>query len=195
MEAAVDIDEIRGRWPDRETAVSCLEGVRWPEGVVCPYCGSRDTGPHEEKRRNMPRHQCRSCQRSFSVTVGTAFHHTHLPLQTWFLALAVIMNAEKKVPSRQMARELDVSVKTAWKISHRIQSVLASDPEQQRLFRGIVGRGNAVEEIPAKRTKTPRRKAAPPRHACVADSTNAEVRADGSGSPHRGQKEKRPCSL
>lgn len=188
MDALVDTDELRSRWPDQETAVSRLEEARWPDGVVCPYCGSGEVGPHEEKGRNIPRRQCRSCRRSFSATVGTAFHHTHLPLQTWFLALSVIMNAEKaekKVPSRRMARELNVSVKTAWKLSQQIRWVLDSDLEQKRLFQDIVEPENAAEAVPAKRARTrPPRKGAPSRRAGVADSTDAPGHADGPRPRH-----------
>ena len=134
----MNIIEIMQRWPDQETAVSHLERVRWKGGITCPYCSSVKVGPHSENGRNMPRHQCQVCKRSFSVTVGTIFHHTHLPLPTWFLALALMLNAKKNLSNRQLARDLGIPPKTAWSLAHRIRLAMAQDPEQKRLFHGIV---------------------------------------------------------
>ena len=134
----MNIIEVMRRWPDQETAVDHLEKARWKGDIACPYCGSGKISPHSENHRNMPRHQCQSCRRSFSVTVGTIFHHTHLPLQTWFLAIAIMLNAKKNVSNRQLGRDLGVPPKTAWSLAFRIRRAMIRDPEQKRLFHGIV---------------------------------------------------------
>lgn len=132
------LTEITRRWPDRETAMAHLEKVRWNGHVVCPYCGSDKTCTHASKDKSLPRWQCQDCHKAFSATVGTIFHHTHLPLNTWFLALAIMLNAKKNVSNAQLARDLGLPYKTTWSLALRIRSAMMTDPAQKRLFHGIV---------------------------------------------------------
>jgi hypothetical protein len=128
------------RWPDQETAMAHLEQVRWSGRPVCPYCGSDRVGVHASKDKKLPRWQCHACHKAFSATVGTIFHHTHLPLRTWFLALAIMpnaKNAKKDVSNAQLGRDLGLPYKTAWSLARRIRGAMATDPEQARLFHGI----------------------------------------------------------
>jgi hypothetical protein len=81
------------------------------------------------------RHHCNGCNTTFSVTVETIFHHTHLPLQKWFLALSLVLNAKKGISSRQLARDLEVNKNTAWYMGMRIRNAMF---EQGELLRGIV---------------------------------------------------------
>lgn len=115
-----------------------LERVRWKGHPVCPYCHSTKTCVHASKDKKLPRWQCEECHRAFSATVGTIFHHTHLALQTWFLALAIMLNAKKNVSNAQLARDLGLPYKTAWSLALRIREAMKSDPAQKRLFHGIV---------------------------------------------------------
>ncbi len=132
------LTEITRRWPDRETAMAHLEKVRWNGHVVCPYCGSDKTCTHASKDKSLPRWQCQDCHKAFSATVGTIFHHTHLPLNTWFLALAIMLNAKKNVSNAQLSRDLGLPYKTTWSLALRIRSAMMTDPAQKRLFHGIV---------------------------------------------------------
>ncbi|MBI3434805.1 MAG: IS1595 family transposase [Proteobacteria bacterium] len=132
------ITEITRRWPDHESAMAHLEKVRWNGHVVCPYCKSEKTCTHASKDHSLPRWQCQDCTRAFSATVGTIFHHTHLPLQTWFLALAIMLNAKKGVSNAQLSRDLGLPYKTAWSLALRIRNAMLTDPAQKRLFQGIV---------------------------------------------------------
>jgi transposase-like protein len=134
----VNIIEIMKRWPTQEAAIAHLEQVRWGGRPVCPYCNSDKTCVHASKDKKLPRWQCQNCSRAFSVTVGTIFHHSHLPLQTWFLAIAIMLNAKKGVSNAQLARDLNLPYKTAWSLALRIRTAMLTDPEQERLFHGIV---------------------------------------------------------
>lgn len=134
----MNIIEIIQRFPDQETAISHLEKVRWNGHVVCPYCSSDKTCVHASKDKTLPRWQCEECHKAFSVTVGTIFHHTHLPLQTWFLAIAIMLNAKKNVSNAQLGRDLKLPYKTAWALALRIRTAMMTDPDQRRLFEGIV---------------------------------------------------------
>src|ERR1700728_2750761 len=91
------------RFKDNEEAVSYLEKVRWFNGVTCPYCSSDKTCKHESGERK--RHQCWNCHKSFSVTVGTIFHHSHIPLNKWFMLIILMLNAKKGISSYQAARD------------------------------------------------------------------------------------------
>lgn len=137
-EKTTSIQSVMQRWPTQEAAVSHLEKVRWRGEPTCPYCGSTKTCVHASKDKKLPRWQCEVCHSAFSATVGTIFHHTHLPLQTWFLALAVMLNAKKNVSNAQLARDLGLPYKTAWSLALRIREAMKTDPEQARLFHGIV---------------------------------------------------------
>src|SRR3712207_5133007 len=79
---------------------------------------------------------CRSCRYHFSVTAGTIFHDTHLPLWKWFLAVYLMVEAKKGVSANQLKRTLDVSYKTAWYLCHRIRAALNEVDAQ--LLKGIV---------------------------------------------------------
>ena len=85
----MNIIQIFERFPTQNDCIAYLEAARWPEEVSCPYCGSVHTARGTDKHRPH-RHHCYDCKTSFSVTVGTIFHRTHLPLQKWFLERSAI---------------------------------------------------------------------------------------------------------
>jgi transposase-like protein len=114
----------------QEQAVEHLEKVRWGgDPHSCVYCGSESVGVHECNDRAMRRWQCRDCKRSFSVTVGTIFHRTHMPLRDWYLVLALMLNAKKSASACQIARDLGIRRPTVWSMMHRIRVAMASDLE------------------------------------------------------------------
>lgn len=129
----MNIIEVFERFPTQESCIEHLESVRWPEGPTCPYCKSSNATPMPEEGR----HHCNNCKTSFSVTVGTIFHHTHLPIQKWFLAISLILNAKKGVSSRQLSRDLKVNKDTAWRISMKIREAM-SQKWQRELLTGVV---------------------------------------------------------
>jgi len=126
------------RWPNQEAAIAHLEKVRWNGRIVCPYCASDKTCVHASRDKKLPRWQCQTCHRAFSATVGTIFHHTHIPLPTWFLALAIMLNAKKNISNAQLSRDLGLPYKTTWSLALRIREAMKTDPAQNRLFHGIV---------------------------------------------------------
>ena len=83
------------------------------------------------------RHACLNCKVSFSVTVGTIFHHTHLPLQKWFLAIMLMLNAKKGISALQLSRDIGVNKNTAWRINMQIRKAM-SQAEHRDLLQGIV---------------------------------------------------------
>jgi transposase-like protein len=129
----MNITTIFKDFPTQESCVDHLEKVRWHGKPTCPYCNSQKTTPTIGERR----YHCNRCNTSFSVTVGTIFHHTHLPLQKWFLAVSLILNAKKGLSSRQLARDLDVHRNTAWRISMQIRKAMMQS-QQRELLTGLV---------------------------------------------------------
>jgi transposase-like protein len=119
------------KFPNQEACIAYLEQARWNGKPVCPYCNSENTN----HLPNQLRHHCNGCRKSFSATVGTIFHDTRLPLQKWFLAIDLILNAKKGLSSCQLARDLDVRQATAWSMGHRIRKAMKQDTG---LLSGIV---------------------------------------------------------
>ncbi|MFI5259122.1 MAG: IS1595 family transposase [Candidatus Limnocylindrales bacterium] len=100
-----------------------LEELRWPDGVRCPRCDS------DKISRIVKRHQfdCDVCRYQFSVTAGTIFNDSHLPLWKWFLAVYVMGESKKGISANQLKRMLRVSYKTAWYLCHRIRESMRDD--------------------------------------------------------------------
>src|ERR1043165_1997863 len=94
-----------------------LEKLRWPGGVRCIRCQS-DKIARAEKRKQF---ECAACGYHFSVTAGTIFHDSHLPLRKWFIAIYLICESKKGVSANQLKRTLGVAYKTAWYLCHRIR--------------------------------------------------------------------------
>lgn len=129
----MNIISIFGRFPAQSDCIAHLERVRWRDGPTCPYCGSdRVTAMPKEAR-----HHCNNCKTSFSVTVGTIFHRTHLPLQKWFLAISLVLNAKKGISARQLSRDLEVNKNTAWRMAMQIGRAML-EMEHRHLLQGIV---------------------------------------------------------
>jgi transposase-like protein len=97
-----------------------LEALRWPEGVECPRCDSSNVGTIPSRKK----FYCRTCRYHFSVTAGTVFHNSHLPVWKWFLTVAVMLDSERGVPSNQLVQLLGGSYKTAWFVQHRVRAAI-----------------------------------------------------------------------
>ena len=126
---------VFSRFPDQEACIEYLEKVRWGDHPHCPYCGSTEVARKAETGR-IGRWNCRGCTSSFNVLAGTIFEKTRIPLQKWFLAIAVIVNAKKSVSSFQLARDLDMNQKSAWYMQQRIRAAMLT--EENDLLQGIV---------------------------------------------------------
>lgn len=134
--------DVSKRFATPETCNDFLESVRWPDGVACLECGSRrvskyhtatgsrkrlnpKTGAQEIKPvRSRILYVCLDCATHFSVIEGTIFNDTHLDLEKWFMAVALMVNAKKGLSALQMKRDLRVAYKTAWYLNHRIRKAM-----------------------------------------------------------------------
>jgi transposase-like protein len=122
------------KFPNEESCLLFLEKVRWKGKPICPYCGSPKISKHSELNRK-DRLQCQTCYKSFSVTVGTIFHRTHLDLRHWFYIIFLMLNAKKGISAYQISRDLKMRRMTAWSVMHKIR--VAMGTEQKELLEGI----------------------------------------------------------
>jgi len=104
-----------------------LEQLRWPDGVTCPRCNSKDIIPIQARKQ----HHCRGCLHHFSVTAGSIFHDSHLPLSTWFATAYMMIESKKGVSANQIKREMGISYKTAWYLCHRIRAAMGAAKQEQ----------------------------------------------------------------
>jgi len=102
---------------DPQTAIDHFSAIRWAGGVVCPYC--EHDRAYTLARKN--KYRCAECCRNFSVTVGTIFENTKLPLRIWFGAIWLITNHPKGIASTTLAKDLVITQKSAWLVLHRLR--------------------------------------------------------------------------
>jgi transposase-like protein len=136
----------------QEQAIELLEGARWSGKTTCPYCQSQRASRHASGDRANIRWQCGECHRAFSVTVGTIFQGTHIPLRTWFLVLASMLKSTKAASSSyRIARDLDMRRPTVWRMMSRIRKAMEQDAFQRRLLLGIVGVDETCKDVKRRR--------------------------------------------
>jgi len=120
VKSEMDLMTLFEKFGNDEKCRMYLEKLRWPEGVRCVRCGS-DKVSHIYKRNQFA---CDSCQYHFSVTAGTIFHDSHLPLMKWFAAIYLLSESKKGMSANQLKRTLKVAYKTAWYLCHRIREAV-----------------------------------------------------------------------
>lgn len=133
-------DLSRPEFHDAEKAREWLEKELWPNGPVCPHCGvvnqatllkhgtkPRKTPPKKPQPHRAGLYQCNACREPFTVTVGTLYERSHVPLNKWLAATHLMMASKKGISSLQIARLLGLSKKTAWFLMHRIRESLPED--------------------------------------------------------------------
>lgn len=111
--------------------------LRWPTGVRCPRCADKTVISYIADREM---YDCDSCRYQFSVTAGTIFNDTHLPLWKWFLAVYLMCEGKKGISANQLGRSIKVSYKTAWYLCHRIRKAMTEVNAAK-----IGGTGHTVE--------------------------------------------------
>jgi transposase-like protein len=123
--------EVIERFPTDDAAREHLESIRWANGIVCPHCGCNDQAKFSSIKENRKKkiraglRWCANCRKQFTVTVGTIFEDSHIPLRKWLLAWYLICSSKKGISSLQLQRNLKLgSYRTALFMSHRIRHAL-----------------------------------------------------------------------
>jgi transposase-like protein len=114
---------------DENEARKALEGVRWPDGPVCPHCGNLDQEKIAKGQGNASRpglYYCAACNGQFTVTVGTVMERSKIPLTKWLFAMHLMGASKKGMSALQLQRMLGVTYKTAWFLCHRIREAMTT---------------------------------------------------------------------
>jgi transposase-like protein len=140
MNEELNLATIAAHFSDEEKAREFLENQRWPEGPICPHCGELNNAyrlqPKVSKKDKHVRPgvwKCAGCREQFTVTVGTIFADSHIPLSKWLLAVHLLCSSKKGMSARQLHRMLRVSYKSAWFMAHRIRYAMTQEPLSSKL--------------------------------------------------------------
>lgn len=143
----------RTHFYDEKAAFEHVESILWPEGPVCPHCGNCDkhyklegvrSKPSKKNPEGVERHglyKCAACRSQFTVRIGTIFEESKMPLHKWLQAIHLMCSSKKGISSNQLARVLEITVKSAWFLSHRIRHAMDYDRSNDP----IGGNGKTVE--------------------------------------------------
>jgi transposase-like protein len=158
-------DELNNAtFQDEAKAREWLEAQLWPDGPVCGHCGSLNEATGISTRVGW--YQCNACRKQFSVTVGTLFERSHIPLNKWLMAAFLICASKKGMSTHQLHRMLGVSYKSTWFMMHRIREAM-----REGNFPPLGGEGKFVESdetYTGGKAKNRAYKAPPPKEAVVA---------------------------
>lgn len=125
-----------------------LERLRWPNGIHCTRCAGKKitrltvTQTRKDVTRTRNILECKTCKYQFTVTAGSIFHDSHLPLTTWFMVIAMMCEAKKGVSANQVARHFSINYRTAWHLCHRIRKAMDSG----NFFETKLGSGGKIVE-------------------------------------------------
>jgi DNA-directed RNA polymerase subunit RPC12/RpoP len=138
----MNLIDVAKQFATPETCNDFLESMRWQGGVECVRCNSKRVSKYVRQASTRQRlsaktgqmetkvvparilYICLSCKRQFSVTEGTIFNGTHLSLEKWYMATALMINVKKGISALQLKRDIGVAYKTAWYLSHRIRKAM-----------------------------------------------------------------------
>ena len=118
-----------------------LEAARWPDGPYCPHCGSFNATRLQGSKHRAGAIQCNDCRKQYTVTVGTLFERSKVPLHKWLLCNHLLCSSKKGMSAKQIERLLGVTYKTAWFMCHRIREAMKSVGSD-----GPLGGGSGVVE-------------------------------------------------
>jgi transposase-like protein len=140
---AMNLADLMEKFSTVDAAREYLERQRWPEGPICPHCGvigeayklKSKPGAKSPIRKGV--WKCSGCRKPFTVTVGTIFEDSHIPLNKWVIAVHLLCASKKGMSAHQLHRMLGVTYKSAWFMAHRIRYGMSQEPLASKLS-GVV---------------------------------------------------------
>ena len=127
--------DLMKAFPDEQACIDHLKSIRWAKGAFCPHCGKKRIYTFSDKQT----FKCADCRARFSIKVGTIFADTKLPLRKWFMAIWLITNHPKGIASTTLAKDLDITQKSAWFVLNRLRHAARTKSFNARLrLRGKV---------------------------------------------------------
>ena len=129
----LDLSKLAKYFSDEDAARALLEEMRWGKsGAACPHCGGADPykltpkeGSKKPGRKGL--YKCRACRKQFTVTVGTIFEDSHIPISKWLLALHLLASSKKGISAHQLHRNLGISYKGVWFMAMRLRHAMSGD--------------------------------------------------------------------
>lgn len=143
----LNLIKIAKEYSDEDKAREFLESMRWPKGVNCPHCKNDGKDKPISKLEAQATSKsgvrngvyfCGACRKQFTVTVGTVFEGSHVPISKWVMAMFIICSSKKSISSNQLHRMLGVTYKTAWFMTHRIRYAMTPDHNTEPKLEGTV---------------------------------------------------------
>lgn len=126
--------DVIEKFSNEDVCIEHLKKMRWGENLFCPHCGYTEKIYHFSDGK---RYKCARCRKKFTVTVGTIFEDSKIPLQKWFIAVWLITSHKKGISSLQLGRDLGVTQKTAWFMLHRLRHATTT-PSFNKPLKNIV---------------------------------------------------------
>ena len=138
----IDFSTLAKHFSSEEAARELLEGIRWPDGPICPHCGSEEAyklTPKPDSKRPVRDgvYKCKKCRKQFTVTIGTIFEGSRIPLHKWLMAMYLMCSSKKGISAHQLHRTLGITYKSTWFMCHRIRYAMTQSPLTEKLS-GIV---------------------------------------------------------
>lgn len=140
----ISLIQLAQHFSNEDAAREYVEKLRWPDGPVCPHCGVVNNAyrltPKPSKKDKHVRNgvwKCGGCREQFTVTVGTIFEDSHIPLSKWLLAYNLLCSSKKGMSAHQLHRMLKVTYRSAWFMAHRIRYTMTQEPLSSKL-EGII---------------------------------------------------------
>lgn len=146
-------------YTDAEKAREHLEAIHWPHGPFCPHCGNANPDRIVKLKGKSTRpgvYNCNECRKPFSVTVGTVFERSHIPLNKWVLASHLMAASKKGMSAHQLHRMLGITYKSAWFMAHRIREAMKEDVKSSGPMGGS-GKTVEADETYIGKRETPRK--------------------------------------
>ena len=135
-DAPLNLSTLAKYFSNEDSARTLLEKMRWPNGPVCPHCGGADPYKITPKAGSTTRkgvYKCRACRKQFTVTVGTVFEGSHIPISKWLLAIHLLCASKKGMSAHQLHRMLGITYKSAWFMAHRLRYAMSQEPLASKL--------------------------------------------------------------
>jgi transposase-like protein len=164
---------------DEAKAYDLVESVLWPDGPVCPHCGSLDhASPMKGKSTRIGAYKCYACRKKFTVKIGTIFEDSHIPMRFWLQAIFLMASSKKGISSNQLHRTFGISLRSAWFMSHRIREAMRAGPLAAMGGAGGSGVVEVDETFFGRKKGVPKRRGVGHKHAILSlVERGAEVRS------------------
>jgi transposase-like protein len=145
-DADLNLGTLSDLFTNEEAARKFIEARVWPNGPICPHCGSTEAytlTPRLESKSPVRRgvYKCAECRKQFTVRIGTILEDSKLPFTKWLVTIHLMMSSKKGISSLQISRELAITVKSAWFMTHRIREAMRQDGQRMvEALQGVKGK-------------------------------------------------------